>query len=247
MVKIRGIIVDQRGLPFGYPVAPNRIIANCLLAGKKKHREQRKVRLKRDKRENLWKIARETERERERERESEKEIEGENDRERERESRGETEREREEEEKREIEKQRKIEKVRRINRITWKILAFRRNNLSSNTLLFTNVLVTSSTYVLLYCPEYILLYCLPFHDLPSSSPDGLYIFLGSSPVYRDSRVSDLRTAFNNPSGPGGTARKRALMAAGAQGNNSNRDRGDNTQTTSSSRGMYCVLTNFSIL
>ena len=56
MVKIRGIIVDQRGLPFGYPVAPNRIIANCLLAGKKKkkkHREQRKVRLKRDKRENL--------------------------------------------------------------------------------------------------------------------------------------------------------------------------------------------------
>ena len=34
MVRIRGIIVDQRGLPFGYPVAPNRIIANCLLAGK---------------------------------------------------------------------------------------------------------------------------------------------------------------------------------------------------------------------
>ena len=41
MVRIRGIIVDQRGLPFGYPVAPNRIIANCLLAGKIESRGRR--------------------------------------------------------------------------------------------------------------------------------------------------------------------------------------------------------------
>ena len=34
--------MDQRGLPFGYPVAPNRIIANCLLAGKKLYIEERR-------------------------------------------------------------------------------------------------------------------------------------------------------------------------------------------------------------
>ena len=33
LVRIRGIVMDSRGLPFGHPVAPNRIIANCLLAG----------------------------------------------------------------------------------------------------------------------------------------------------------------------------------------------------------------------
>jgi hypothetical protein len=33
IVRIRGIVMDSRGLPFGHPVAPNRIIANCLLAG----------------------------------------------------------------------------------------------------------------------------------------------------------------------------------------------------------------------
>ena len=95
----------------------------------------------------------------------------------------------------------------------------------------TYILFSSNTYMLLSFTKYVLIFCsIVFIPLPSM----LFRNIGSSPVYRDSRVSDLRTAFNNPSGPGGTARKRALMAAGAQGNNSNRDRGDNTQTTSSS-------------
>jgi hypothetical protein len=37
IVRIRGIVMDSRGLPFGHPVAPNRIIANCLLAGNALH------------------------------------------------------------------------------------------------------------------------------------------------------------------------------------------------------------------
>jgi hypothetical protein len=37
IVRIRGIVMDSRGLPFGHPVAPNRIIANCLLAGTALH------------------------------------------------------------------------------------------------------------------------------------------------------------------------------------------------------------------
>ena len=100
------------------------------------------------------------------------------------------------------------------------------------------LLFSSPTYILLSFTKYVLILCsIVFIPLPSM----LFRNIGSSPVYRDSRVSDLRTAFNNPSGPGGTARKRALMAAGAQGNNSNRDRGDNTQTTSSSRGTYVPI------
>ena len=100
------------------------------------------------------------------------------------------------------------------------------------------ILLSSPTYMLLSFTKYVLIFCsIIFIPLPSM----LFRYIGSSPVYRDSRVSDLRTAFNNPSGPGGTARKRALMAAGAQGNNSNRDRGDNTQTTSSSRGTYVPI------
>ena len=100
------------------------------------------------------------------------------------------------------------------------------------------LLFSSNTYMLFSFTKYVLIFCsIVFIPLPSM----LFRYIGSSPVYRDSRVSDLRTAFNNPSGPGGTARKRALMAAGAQGNNSNRDRGDNTQTTSSSRGTYVPI------
>ena len=100
------------------------------------------------------------------------------------------------------------------------------------------LLFSSPTYMLFSFTKYVLIFCpIVFIPLPSMH----FRYIGSSPVYRDSRVSDLRTAFNNPSGPGGTARKRALMAAGAQGNNSNRDRGDNTQTTSSSRGTYVEI------
>lgn len=33
IIKVRGIILDGRGLPTGHPVAANRIIQNCLLAG----------------------------------------------------------------------------------------------------------------------------------------------------------------------------------------------------------------------
>ena len=81
MVRIRGIIVDQRGLPFGYPVAPNRIIANCLLAGKRescgrrgKGRKGWRIKEKVNGRDKTGERKKGMERERERERCKEREI-----------------------------------------------------------------------------------------------------------------------------------------------------------------------------